>query len=115
VLKCRAVPQLEDEVGEFLLGGRVVCCCCGDGYDGFTDSPEVRFEFRGILGIHEGVFGGFAEGLESGGEGLGRGREEIGKCAVFMRVFDLVVEVEGVHGDCLCFGMILGLVAGVGM
>jgi hypothetical protein len=34
---------------------------------------------------------------------------------VFMRVFDLVVEVEGVHGDCLCFGMILGLVAGVGM
>ena len=44
-LKGRAVPQFQDEVGQFLLGGRIVWCLRGSGNDGFPDTPELRLDF----------------------------------------------------------------------
>lgn len=41
----RTVPQLQDKVGQFLLGGRIVWRLRGSGYNGFPDTPELSLDF----------------------------------------------------------------------
>ena len=44
-LQDRTIPQLQDEVGQFLLSGRIVWRLRGSGNDGFPDPPELRLDF----------------------------------------------------------------------